>query len=122
MSLQSCGVMPTLSPHTHTHTHTHTHYAPKCCFSHMRNVRAHFLKFADPYSAVVDKTRGKYDWSAVDRNLAAAAKRGRHSVVRFWATYPSRKSGVPTYIRTSPGYNDSKVYVKGEELVWGSDV
>ena len=46
----------------------------------MRNVRAHFLKFADPYSAVVDKTRGKYDWSAVDRNLAAAAKRGRHSV------------------------------------------
>ena len=90
----------------------------------MHNAHAHcsFLKFADPYSAVVDKTRGKYDWSAVDRNLAAAAKRGRHSVVRFWATYPSRKSGVPTYIRTSPGYNDSKVYVKGEELVWGSDV
>ena len=40
-----------------------------------------------------------------------------HSVVRFWAAYPGRKSGVPTYIRTSPGYNDSKVYVKGEEQV-----
>ena len=49
---------------------------------------------------------GKYDWSTVDRLLSNAAARGHQLILRLHDTYPGRPSGVPAWIKDSPGYRD----------------
>ncbi|GAA5120856.1 DUF4832 domain-containing protein [Luteolibacter yonseiensis] len=66
-----------------------------------------------PYSAVM-KGPESYDWTAVDRQLAAVAKRKHQAILRFWDTYPAKPSGVPAYIRNSPGWRGKTADSEGE--------
>lgn len=66
-----------------------------------------------PYSAVM-KGPDTYDWSAVDKQLEAVAKRRHQAILRFWDTYPAKGSGVPAYIRNAPGWRGQTADSEGE--------
>jgi hypothetical protein len=58
------------------------------------------------YSDVV-KEKGEYDWTLVERKLAASAGRKHQAILRFWDTYPGRPSSVPQYIKALADYKDT---------------
>jgi hypothetical protein len=66
-----------------------------------------------PYSAVM-KGPDTYDWTAVDRLLTAVAKRRHQAILRFWDTYPAKPSGVPAYIRNTPGWRGKTADSEGK--------
>lgn len=55
------------------------------------------------YSDVVI-AEGVYDWTIVEQKLNSAASRAHQLILRFWDTYPGRKSAVPDYIKALPDY------------------
>ena len=57
------------------------------------------------YNDVV-KARGVYDWSKVERKLAAIAQRGHQAIFRFYDTYPGEPTTVPDYIKALAGYHE----------------
>jgi Domain of unknown function (DUF4832) len=70
-----------------------------------------------PLNAVVTGP-GRYDWSALDRQLNAIAGRGHQSALRFYLDYPGKPSGIPRYLldgglvtRTYPDYGNNGVSV-----------
>ena len=62
----------------------------------------------------VSKARGIYDWSKVERLMSEAAARGHQLVLRLHDTYPGCPSGVPTWIKASPGYRDASEKSEGK--------
>ena len=54
----------------------------------------------------VATARGNFDWSKVERLMSDAAARGHQLILRLHDTYPGRPSGVPVWIKASPGYRD----------------
>lgn len=62
-----------------------------------------YMKYND-----IVKTKGTYDWSAMDRLLEGVAGRGHQAIVRFYFVYPGRDSTVPDYIKASPGYREAR--------------
>jgi hypothetical protein len=54
----------------------------------------------------VATTRGVYDWSKVERLMSDAAAHGHQLILRLHDTYPGKPSGVPAWIKASPGYRD----------------
>jgi hypothetical protein len=59
------------------------------------------------YNDIV-KNKGEYDWTAVKNVLDDVASRGHQAILRFRYTYPGEKTAVPTYIKNSSGYNETK--------------
>jgi hypothetical protein len=57
------------------------------------------------YNDVV-KEKGVYDWTIVEKKLNSTASRAHQAILRFWDTYPGRKSTVPDYIKALPDYKD----------------
>ena len=64
------------------------------------------------YNDVV-KEKGVYDWTIVEKKLNSTASRAHQAIIRFWDTYPGRKSSVPDYIKALPNYKD--VVAKSEK-------
>ena len=62
----------------------------------------------------VATARGLYDWSKVERLMSEAAGRGHQLILRLYDTYPGRPSGVPAWIKASPGYRDSTEQSEGQ--------
>ena len=58
-----------------------------------------------PYGAVATAP-GVYDWSMVDRKLAAIAARGHQAIFRFYDTYPGKPSTVPAFLKAEKNYRD----------------
>ncbi len=54
----------------------------------------------------VATARGVHDWSKVERLMSEAAARGHQVILRLHDTYPGKPSGVPAWIKSSPGYRD----------------
>jgi hypothetical protein len=46
--------------------------------------------------------KGEYDWSAVEQKLKPIAARKHQAVLRFYETWPGRKTTVPGYIKDLP--------------------
>lgn len=65
------------------------------------------------YDDVVTE-RGVYNWSKVERLMSDAAQRGHQLILRFHDTYPGQKSGVPAWIKASPGYRDISAKSEGK--------
>ena len=61
-----------------------------------------YMRYGD-----VVKAKGEYDWSAVERKLAATAGRKHQAILRFWDTYPGRPTSVPEYIKALPDYKET---------------
>jgi hypothetical protein len=79
-----------------------------------------------PLSAVMAGP-DRFDWSALESQLATIAARGHQSALRFYLDYPSKPSGVPRYlldgglathayndygnngVSVSPDYNDANL-------------
>jgi hypothetical protein len=59
------------------------------------------------YDDVV-RRKGEYDWSAVERKLQAVAGRKHQAVLRFYDTWPGRKTTVPGYIKALPDYHETQ--------------
>lgn len=55
----------------------------------------------------VCKSRGVYDWSAVEKVLDAVASRGHQAVLRFRYTYVGQKCAVPDWIKALPDYEET---------------
>ncbi len=70
------------------------------------------LEFAYLKYDQVINAKGKYDWTAVDSLLKAAAKRKHQMVIRFWFTYPDKQTAVPAYIKSLPDYQET--FAKGD--------
>lgn len=61
-----------------------------------------YMRYGD-----VVKEKGEYDWSPVERKLAASAGRKHQAILRFWDTYPGRPTSVPAYIKALPDYKET---------------
>ena len=55
----------------------------------------------------VCKEKDVYDWSVLDKLLAAVASRHHQAVIRFYYVYPGKKTTVPDYIKSWPGYEET---------------
>jgi LPXTG-motif cell wall-anchored protein len=62
-----------------------------------------------PVNAVVT-AEDTYDWTAVDNYLSSIADRGHQSVLRFYLDYPTRPTGVPSYLLGPDGISDERRY------------
>lgn len=56
----------------------------------------------------VCKEKDVYNWDVMDKLLADVASRGHQAVVRFRYTYPGKTCAVPAYIKSWPGYEETK--------------
>jgi len=65
------------------------------------------------YSELVSQ-RGRYDWSALEELLAAAAARHHQLILRMHFVYPGREAGVPEYIRQLAGYRETRALSEGK--------
>jgi len=74
--------------------------------SEHRRSSAISMEFAYLRYDEVATARGIYDWSMVERLMSDAATRGHQLILRLHDTYPGRPSGVPAWIKASPGYRD----------------
>jgi hypothetical protein len=61
-----------------------------------------YMRYGD-----VVKEKGEYDWSPVERKLAASAGRKHQAILRFGDTYPGRPTSVPAYIKALPDYKET---------------
>jgi hypothetical protein len=81
-----------------------------------------YLRYDD-----VVKAEGEYDWSVVERKLNSIASRGHQAVLRFYETWPGRRTTVPAYVMPSlhgdgtrvravrtPGWSSQE----GQETAW----
>jgi hypothetical protein len=59
------------------------------------------------YNDVVVR-KGEYDWSAVQQKLKSIADRKHQAVLRFYDTWPGRKTTVPDYIKALPDYKEQQ--------------
>jgi hypothetical protein len=59
------------------------------------------------YDDVVPR-QGEYDWSAVEKKLQSIAARKHQAVLRFYETWPGRKTSVPGYIKELPDYKETQ--------------
>lgn len=76
--------------------------------SEFRDLAAFKLEFFYlPYSAV-SPAANRFDWAAFDRRLNAIAARGHHAIVRFYDTYPGKATGVPRWLKQTPGYRETR--------------
>ncbi len=50
---------------------------------------------------------GKYDWSAVEKRLAAIAGRRHQAILRFYDAYPGRPTAVPDFLKAQPDYRET---------------
>lgn len=66
-----------------------------------------------PYSAVM-KGPDSYDWAPVDKLLTDVSGREHQAILRFWDTYPAKKSGVPAYIRNAPEWRGKTADSEGK--------
>jgi hypothetical protein len=75
-----------------------------------RNSQSEAIQLEYSYMRYDDVVRGKgeYDWSAVERKLKAIAGRKHQAVLRFYETWPGRKTTVPSYIKAFPGYHETQ--------------
>jgi hypothetical protein len=58
------------------------------------------------YGDVVSR-QGEYDWSPVERKLAAIARRKHQAILRFYDTYPGQMTTIPAYIKALPDYKET---------------
>ena len=62
----------------------------------------------------VCKEKDVYDWTPMDNLLADVASRGHQLVVRFRYTYVGKSCSVPDYIKSWPGYEETKGKSEGK--------
>jgi hypothetical protein len=72
-----------------------------------------YLRYDD-----VVKAEGEYDWSVVERKLDSIASRGHQAVLRFYETWPGRRTTVPAYIKARPDYTETVAESEGRETVF----
>jgi hypothetical protein len=75
----------------------------KNCESDAIQLEYSYLRYDD-----VVRGKGEYDWSAVERKLQAIAGRKHQAVLRFYDTWPGRKTTVPGYIKALPDYHETQ--------------
>jgi hypothetical protein len=73
------------------------------CQSNAIQLEYSYLRYDD-----VVRGKGQYDWSAVERKLKAIASRKHQAVLRFYDTWPGRKTTVPAYIKALPDYHETQ--------------
>jgi len=66
------------------------------------------LEFAYMLYSDVCKEKDVFDWTPMDRLLESAAEQGHQVVVRFRYVYPGYTCAVPAYIKSWPGYEETK--------------
>lgn len=69
------------------------------------------------YRDVVD-AHGGYDWTPVERLLAAVADRRHQAIIRWYDTYVGRPSGIPDSIRSLPGYRETSGRSEGRKTAF----
>lgn len=82
------------------------------------------LEFAYLSYADVAIGPGRYDWSAIERLLGAAARRGHQMILRFHDTYVGKPTGVPEFISAASGYRGTRGLSEGKPTEfpdWSSD-
>jgi hypothetical protein len=80
----------------------------KNCQSDAIQLEYSYLRYDD-----VVRGKGEYDWSAVERKLKAIASRKHQAVLRFYETWPGRKTTVPGYIKALPDYHETEAMSEG---------
>jgi hypothetical protein len=65
------------------------------------------------YNQVVSR-QGEYDWSPVERALAAAARHKHQVILRFYDTYPDQPTTIPDYIKRLPDYQETNGLSEGK--------
>ncbi|MBO4571368.1 MAG: DUF4832 domain-containing protein [Bacteroidales bacterium] len=65
------------------------------------------LEYAYVRYSDICSQKDSYIWDAVERILAGAASRKHQAIVRFYYTYPGKKSAVPDYIKALPDYKET---------------
>jgi len=76
----------------------------------------HSMEFSYlPISAVM-KGRDVFNWTALEKILEAAKKRGKQTVFRLYLEYPGKKSGVPEYLLKGEGVKLHRWENEGKEI------
>lgn len=65
------------------------------------------------YNWIVSQ-RGKYDWTPVERTLAAVSQRKHQAILRFYDTYPDQPTTIPDYIKRLPDYHETNGLSEGK--------
>ena len=58
---------------------------------------------------------GDWDWSLVDRKLAAIAARGHQAIFRFYLVYPGSPAETPAHLRALPDYKETEGKSEGQK-------
>ena len=66
------------------------------------------LEFAYMLYSDVCKEKDVFDWTPMEKLLDQVASRGHQLVVRFRYTYVGKSCAVPDYIKSWPGYEETK--------------
>jgi hypothetical protein len=80
-----------------------------------KNCQSDAIQLEYSYLRYDDMVRGKgeYDWAVVERKLKAIASRKHQAVLRFYETWPGRKTTVPGYIKALPDYHETQAMSEG---------
>lgn len=71
------------------------------------------LEFAYVGYDEVTRSDGTIDFTAIEKRLNAASKRGHQMILRFYDTYPGQKSHVPVHIMKGKSYHGTTALSEG---------